>query len=219
MNPNPQPAPSLEIQDWGLTRYVEAFERQKVLVDLRRRGSIADHLVFTQHQPVYTLGLRKGADRHLIWDAAACQAHGIEVVRSNRGGDITYHGPGQLVGYPIISLQARRDLHAYLRDLESVVIKTLKRFGLSSQRRSGKTGIWLGSRKICAIGVAVRSWVTYHGFALNVNTDMKHFAGIVPCGISDASVTSMADELAAPVDLHAVQATLAVEFKNVFPNT
>jgi lipoate-protein ligase B len=123
------------------------------------------------------------------------------------------------VGYPILSLQERRDLHAYLRDLEEVVIRTLSTFGLQTARRKDKTGIWLGERKICAIGVAVRSWVTYHGFALNVSPDMNHFSGIVPCGITDGTVTSMQAELGGTIDLDVVKARLAVEFQKVFRNT
>ena len=208
----------LDTVDWGRTDYEDAFERQKALVDLRRTGDAPDTLVFTEHAPVYTIGLRKGADQHLIWNDAQLEAQGVTVIRSNRGGDITYHGPGQIVGYPIISLQERRDLHAYLRDLEEVVIRTLATFGLDSDRRDGKTGIWLGERKICAIGVAVRSWVTYHGFALNVNPDMSHFSGIVPCGITDGTVTSMQAELGETIDLGVVKARLAVEFQKVFRN-
>lgn len=219
MNPTPQLPHSAVVTDWGRTDYSEAFERQKQLVEQRKNGTAPDTLVFTEHNPVYTLGLRKGADAHLIWDKQACARHGIRVVRSNRGGDITYHGPGQIVGYPIISLERRRDLHAYLRDLESVVINTLAHFGLTADRRIGKTGIWMGERKLCAIGVAVRSWITYHGFALNVCPDMRHFAGIVPCGITDGSVSSMARELAEPIDMEAVKECLAVEFQKIFANT
>ncbi len=212
-------APPLKVIDWGRTVYADAFEQQKALVDQRRKNLAPDTLIFTEHEPVYTMGLRKGADQHLIWSEALCAEQGIAIHQSNRGGDITYHGPGQIVGYPILSLQARRDLHAYLRDLEAVVINTLSQFGLESDRRAGKTGIWLGTRKICAIGVAVRSWVTYHGFALNVEPDMSHFNGIVPCGITDGTVTSMAMELGHPVDIVAVKASLAVEFQKVFQNT
>lgn len=208
-----------EIVDWGRTRYAVAFERQKALVDSLRSGNGCDTLVFTEHDPVYTMGLRKGADQHLIWSEALCAKHGIEVHQSNRGGDITYHGPGQIVGYPIISLQKRRDLHIYLRDLEAVVINALAQFGLETNRREGKTGIWLGARKICAIGVAVRSWVTYHGFALNVHPDMSHFTGIVPCGITDGTVTSMELELGKKLTMSAVKSALAVEFQKVFQNT
>ncbi|WP_269523874.1 lipoyl(octanoyl) transferase LipB [Coraliomargarita parva] len=210
------PTSKLEVVDWGRTRYSDAFERQKAMVLQRREGQIGDTLIFTEHHPVYTVGLRKDADRHLVWSEAALKAAGIEFVRSNRGGDITYHGPGQVVGYPIVSLQHKRDLHAYLRDLEETVIRTMTYFGLETGRREGKTGIWLEDRKICAIGVAVRSWITYHGFALNVCPNLQHFSGIVPCGITDGTVTSMEKELAAPVDMEAVKARLAVEFRQVF---
>ena len=210
----------LEVIDWGRTEYKDAFERQKARVEQRRSGECGDALIFTEHAPVYTMGLRKGAAQHLVWAEAKCARRAIAVVQSNRGGDITYHGPGQIVGYPILSLQHRRDLHAYLRDLEEVVIRTLATYGLASARREGKTGIWLdGARKICAIGVAVRSWITYHGFALNVCPDMSHFGGIVPCGITDGSVTSLTNELDKPVDIAEVKARLAVEFERVFANT
>jgi len=210
----------LEVIDWGRTDYEDAFARQKARVDLRRAGDCRDALIFTEHAPVYTMGMRKGAAQHLIWAKAECARKGITVVQSNRGGDITYHGPGQIVGYPILSLAHKKDLHAYLRDLEEVVIRTLATYGLESARREGKTGIWLDdARKICAIGVAVRSWVSYHGFALNVCPDMRHFGGIVPCGITDGSVTSLANELNKDVDIQEVKTRLAVEFERVFANT
>jgi lipoyl(octanoyl) transferase len=138
------------------------------------------------------------------------------VVKSNRGGDITYHGPGQIVGYPIVSLATRRDLHAYLRFLEQVLIDALGSLGLAVTRREGMTGIWLGQRKIAAIGVAVRRWVAYHGFALNVAPDLAHFGGIVPCGIdsNDGTVTSMRAELGRVVDLAEVKTVLAREFRD-----
>lgn len=210
---------SLDTIDWGLTEYEDALERQKNMVDRRRNGQAVDTLILTEHTPVYTIGLRKGADQHLIWDKTQLAVQGVRVSRSNRGGDITYHGPGQLIGYPIICLQQRRDLHAYLRDLETVVIRTLAGFGLKTSRRNGKTGIWLDHRKICAIGIAVRTWVAYHGFALNVNPKMSHFSGIIPCGISDGSVTSMQTELGETIDLDLVKARLTVEFQTVFRNT
>jgi lipoyl(octanoyl) transferase len=214
----PADAP-IDTVDWGRTEYQDALERQRALVDRRRAGSAPDTLILTEHAAVYTIGRRKGAEQHLVWNQAQLEAQGVSVIRSNRGGDITYHGPGQIVGYPIMSLQQRRDLHAYLRDLEEVVIRTLSHFGLDTARRAGKTGIWLDERKICAIGVAVRTWITYHGFALNVNPDMHHFSGIIPCGITDGTVTSMQAELAQPVDMTAVKACLAVEFQKVFRNT
>ena len=201
-----------ETLDWGRTHHEEAFRRQQELVAQRVAGTIGDTLVFTEHEPVFTLGVRSGADQHLIWDPAELQRRGIEVVTTNRGGDITYHGPGQVVGYPIISLAPRKDLHAYLRFVEQVLINTVGTFGLVADRRAGKTGIWLGPRKIAAIGVAVKKWTTYHGFALNVNPDLAAFAGIVPCGITDGTVTSMQRELGRAVDLAEVKQVIANEF-------
>ncbi|MEM1222567.1 MAG: lipoyl(octanoyl) transferase LipB [Verrucomicrobiota bacterium] len=206
----------LSVVDWGQTSYEDALQQQKILVDQRKQGQIADTLIFTEHRPVFTIGLRKGAAQNLVWDHAELEKRGIEYFKSNRGGDITYHGPGQIVGYTIVSLEKRRDLHAYLRDLEEVIIRTLAVFGLETGRREGKTGIWLSKRKICAIGIAVRSWVTYHGFALNIDPDLSHYSGIVPCGITDGTVTSMREELGKAVEMEAVKTRLAVEFRKVF---
>lgn len=205
------------VEDWGRTRYAEAFTRQKALVERRRHDEVPDTIVFTEHDPVFTVGLRKGADAHLLWTEEECRRRGIDFVRTNRGGDITYHGPGQIVAYPVISLRERRDLHAYLRALEAVVIRSLAGFGLEADRREGKTGIWTGERKICAIGVAVRAWITYHGFALNLDPDLTHFEGIVPCGITDGTVTSMERELGRAVDPAEVKRRIAVEFGRLFP--
>ena len=210
----------IEVIDWELTDYTDAFEQQNLRVEQRRTGECGDALIFTEHTPVYTMGMRKDSGQHLLWTEAECSRQGIAVLESNRGGDITYHGPGQIVGYPILSLAHRKDLHAYLRDLEEVVILALATYGLSATRRKGHTGIWLNNeRKICAIGVAVRSWITYHGFALNVCPNMAHFDGIVPCGISDGSVTSLDNELNKAVDIAELKARLAVEFKQVFRNS
>ena len=210
----------IEVIDWELTDYADAFEQQNLRVEQRRTGECGDALIFTEHTPVYTMGMRKDSGQHLLWTEAECSRQGIAVLESNRGGDITYHGPGQIVAYPILSLAHRKDLHAYLRDLEEVVILALATYGLSATRRKGHTGIWLNNeRKICAIGVAVRSWITYHGFALNVCPNMAHFDGIVPCGISDGSVTSLDNELNKAVDIAEVKARLAVEFKQVFRNS
>lgn len=208
----------LTVVDWGRTRYADATARQLELVERRIRGEIGDTLVFTEHDPVYTVGLRSGAAAHLLWDRRRLEAAGIEVAKTNRGGDITYHGPGQIVGYPIVSLAEQRDLHAYLRLLEDVLIAAVATFGLSAHRREGLTGIWSGTRKLAAIGVAVRRWVTYHGFALNVNPDLTHFTGIVPCGIPSANgtVTSLAGELGrAPPD-DAVKRALAAAFTDAW---
>ncbi|KXU34077.1 lipoate--protein ligase [Cephaloticoccus primus] len=215
------PAPALTVLDWGRTPYAEALARQEALLAQRIAGEIGDTLVFTEHEPVFTLGRRSGADAHLLWGETERAKKGIALAQTNRGGDITYHGPGQIVGYPIVSLDARRDLHAYLRLIEQVLINTVGALGLAASRRGGLTGIWIGERKIAAIGVAVKRWVAYHGFALNVAPDLSHFGGIIPCGISPAqgSVTSLAAELGtantpAPGE---VQRLLAAEFGALLP--
>jgi lipoyl(octanoyl) transferase len=220
MSAVPAAAPAAPaVVDWGCTPYEVASARQNDLVARRLAGEIGDTLVFTEHPPVFTVGLRGGADAHLVWSAEECGRAGVAVARTNRGGDITYHGPGQIVGYPIVSLDARRDLHGYLRFLEDVLIAALADFGLAGTRRPGLTGIWLGTRKVAALGVAVRRWIAYHGFALNVSPDLAHFAGIVPCGITAAegTVTSMVAELRRPVDASAVKAALARAFTARWP--
>lgn len=206
--------------DWGRTRYADAWGAQDALVARRIAGEIGDTLVLTEHEPVFTTGLRAGADAHLVWSADRLAHEGIEVVKTNRGGDITYHGPGQIVGYPIVSLAPHKDLHAYLRFLEQVLINSLGTLGLpAATRRAGLTGIWLGPRKIAALGVAVRRWVTYHGFALNVSPDLAHFGGIVPCGIAstDGTVTSLRAELGHAPDLAHVKKVLSTEFWSLLP--
>jgi len=211
--------PAATTLDWGRTRYAEALARQEGLVARRNIGEIGDTLVFTEHEPVYTLGVRRGAEQNLVWTAEMLRARGIEVHPTTRGGDITYHGPGQVVGYPIVNLAPRKDLHAYLRLLEDVMIAAVARYGLTAGRNPGKTGIWIEHRKIAAIGVAVKKWTTYHGFALNVNTDLSHFAGIIPCGITaaDGTVTSLQAELGRTVDLDDVKQALTTEFWRQLP--
>ncbi len=225
--PVPQPAsaptpPALATAtlDWGRTRYEASWRWQEELLAQRQENKIGDTLVFTEHDPVFTIGQRSGADANLIWTPAQLAAQNIEVVKTNRGGDITYHGPGQIVGYPIVSLLPRKDLHEYLRFLEQVLINSVGNLGLAAARRPGKTGIWLGPRKIAAIGVAVKRWTAYHGFALNVNANLAHFTGIVPCGIgaTDGTVTSMQAELGGQaLDLAEVKRVLAQEFWTLWP--
>lgn len=206
--------PAATTLDWGRTSYEDAWRRQEELVVRRHAGEIGDTLVLTEHDPVFTLGVRPGAELNLLWDAAELARRGIAVHHTNRGGDITYHGPGQLVGYPIVSLGPRKDLHAWLRFLEDVLIATVARYGLLAARNPGKTGIWIERRKVAAIGVAVKKWTTFHGFALNVNTDLAPFSGIVPCGLTaaDGTVTSLQAELGRSVDFADVKAQLASEF-------
>lgn len=212
-------APAGLTLDWGRTGYADAWRRQEEQVARRNAGECGDALVFTEHNPVYTMGVRKGAEANLIWDTAELARRGIEVATTNRGGDITYHGPGQIVGYPIVNIAARKDLHAYLRFLEQVLIDSVAAFGLPATRRDGMTGIWLGPRKIAAIGVAVKKWTTFHGFALNVNNDLTPFTGIIPCGITAAegTVTSMKVVLGRELDLAEVRRVLAAEFWRQFP--
>jgi len=200
--------------DWGQTRYLEGLDQQERLLVKRIAGDVPDTLVLTEHAPVYTVGLRSGATRHLLWDQSHLAQVGIELAETNRGGDITYHGPGQLIGYPIVSLASHRDLHAYLRFLEDVLIGTTAKFGLVATRREGKTGIWIGKRKIAAIGIAVRRWVAYHGVALNVEPNLAHFDGIIPCGIAseEGTVTSLAAELPRPPSMDEVKVTFAAQF-------
>jgi len=207
-----------QVEDWGNTEYELAFEKQKAYVRDRIDGKRSDTLVYTEHLPVYTLGLRRGAEAHLIWDETALSEKGISVYKSNRGGDITYHGPGQLTCYPIVNLEKLRDLHAYLRIMEDMLIQIVSHFGLKADRREGKTGIWIEKRKIAAMGVAVKSWVSYHGFALNVNNDLEPFSGIVPCGIVDGTVTSLKKELGFPVDLNEVKDVVSQAFLDNFKN-
>ncbi|MCF7688572.1 MAG: lipoyl(octanoyl) transferase LipB, partial [Cephaloticoccus sp.] len=167
-----------------------------------------------------TVGLRREAEKHLVWDQAQLTQEGVAVAKTNRGGDMTYHGPGQIVGYPIVSLATRRDLHAYLRFLEQVVINSVGSLGLAASRREGLTGIWLGQSKVAAIGIAVKRWVAYHGFALNVNANLAHFNGIVPCGISatEGSVTSLQAELGRALDPREVKSVLTREFQSLWPD-
>jgi lipoate-protein ligase B len=173
----------LFVSKLGRTRYADAWDLQRRLFDLRHDGLIDDVLLFTEHEHVYTIG--KGGDaNHLLASEEELLADGTEVFRIDRGGDITYHGPGQVVGYPIIDLNRYGpDIHRYLRSLEEAIILTLEQFGIEGGREEGMTGVWVGGEKIAAIGVKVSKWITMHGFALNVNTDLGKFERIIPCGI------------------------------------
>lgn len=202
--------------DWGMTRYGEALARQEEYVRERLSGHRQDTLVLTEHHPVFTIGVRPGAERHVVWDEAVRKRSGVELFRVSRGGDATFHGPGQLVGYPIVDLSAERDLHRYLRRLEDVLLAAVGSLGLAAGRREGKTGLWLGTRKIAALGVAVKSWVSWHGFALNVDPDLRYFNGIVPCGIADGSVTSLARELGRAPSMAEVKSVVSTEFWRKF---
>jgi lipoyl(octanoyl) transferase len=221
---------TIEVQRLGLVPYVPTWDLQEQLLAntvaikaANRQAETAEqapqptpnHLLFCQHPPTYTLG-KSGKPEHLLLDEAALLAHGATFHRINRGGDITFHGPGQLVAYPLLDLENfRPDIHWYLRALEEAVIQTLASYGLQAGRIAGLTGVWLdweaGSpnpRKICAMGVRCSRWVTLHGLALNVNTDLSYFGYIVPCGITDKAVTSLQAELGHAVPLEEVQERL-----------
>ncbi len=204
----------LVIQELGRVPYGEAWQLQKELEGRRKAGEIPDHLLLLEHPHVYTLG-RNGRQEHLLVSHSRMAELGIEYFEIDRGGDITYHGPGQIVGYPILDLREwKRDVVAYVRGVEEAVIRTLRRFGIESWREPGATGVWTREGKICAIGVHISRWVTTHGFALNWRTDLKYYQYIVPCGLS-RPVTSM-EALGAHPERSEVHAALAGEFAEVF---
>jgi lipoyl(octanoyl) transferase len=205
---------TLFYKDLARLDYLAALEMQEKLVDLKQRESSPDILLFVEHPHVYTTG-RSGKESNLL------APREIPVHRPSRGGDVTYHGPGQLVVYPIIDLRSklRRDVHRYLRNLESAAIRTLNDFGLAGTRRPPFTGIWIGSKKIAAIGIAVRRSITFHGLALNVNTDLSYFSRIIPCGLSWAEVTSMARELGKAQSAERVKDRLLHHFTEIFGYT
>lgn len=185
--------PPLRVRWLGRVSYGDAVALQGSLVEGRRAGAIEDTLLLLEHPPVITVG-RGGDPRHVLLDDAELRRRGIERFEAGRGGDVTYHGPGQLIGYPIVALPAeRRDAHRFLRDLEETLIRTACGYGLRASRAPGLTGVWVGEAKLAAIGVRLnRGWITSHGFALNVGEDLEGFRTIVPCGIGDRSVTSFA---------------------------
>lgn len=208
----------LAVRRLGLVSYGEALTLQQRLVDQRRAGDIADTLLLLEHPPVITLGVKLASARaNVVATPAALAAQGIEVVETGRGGDVTYHGPGQLVAYPILDLRPdRQDVHRYVRDLESVMIRVCESYGLEAGRVAGLSGTWIGDRKIGAIGVRISRWITSHGLAFNVSTDLSAFGLIVPCGIADRGVTSLALELGRTVGIDEVADRLVAAFLEVF---
>lgn len=211
------PAP-LEVRRLGLVEYDAGLALQAKLVEARKSGAIPDQLLLLQHPPVITLGVKTRNDRsHIVASEARLAGEGVAVFETGRGGDVTYHGPGQLVGYPIISLHPdRRDVHRYVRDLEEVLIRTAGAFGVTAGRVPGLTGIWVGDEKLAAIGVRISRWVTSHGFAFNVTTNLDHFDLIVPCGITDRGVTSLARLLGQAPSMAEVETIAAQAFAEVF---
>jgi lipoyl(octanoyl) transferase len=208
---------TLEVQDLGLVSYARALDLQASLVRKRRAGEIPDQLLLLEHPHVITLG-SSSRDEHILLDESEREARGIELFETGRGGDVTYHGPGQLVGYPILDLKPdRKDLHRYIRDLERVLIEALSTFGIEGWPEEGRTGVWTESGKIAAIGVRVSSgWITSHGFALNVSTDLGYFETIVPCGLDDRRVTSISALLGGNPDPEGVSEAIVRSFADVF---
>lgn len=204
----------LEVQDLGCRRYGEALAIQQDLAEKRKLGLIPDQLLFVEHPHVITQG-RNGRAEHLLASEEALRSAGIEFYPTNRGGDITYHGPGQIVGYPILDLREwKRDVVAYVRAMEHAIIDALGEFDIAGERISGCTGVWVEGRKVAAIGVHISRWVTSHGFALNHSTDLSYFRYIVPCGLTKP-VTSMR-ELGCEASREAVLAALASHFRRQF---
>lgn len=206
----------LEILELGRTDYKTCWDFQRRVFGLRTAGLIPDTLLLTEHDHVYTIGKGGDAD-HLLANELELKERGATVYHNDRGGDVTYHGPGQLVGYPILDLRSYYlDLHRYLRDIEEVIIRSLKAFNLLGRRIDGYTGVWVDDDKICAIGVKSSRWVTMHGFALNVNTDLSFFQRIIPCGIFEKGVTSLGQLIGRDVEMEEVSDRIIKEFGNVF---
>jgi lipoyl(octanoyl) transferase len=213
----------LEVRRLGRVSYHDALELQRTLVDQRRVDRIPDTLLLLEHPHVLTLGVKGGGGRqHIIASPERLAALGVSVYEAGRGGDVTYHGPGQIVGYPIVSLKPdRQDVHRYVRDLEEVLMRSCADYGVAAARLSGLTGVWVnhpvhGPEKIAAIGVRIARWVTSHGFALNVNADLEYFQLIVPCGIRDHGVTSLQARLGRALPLRDVEDRLIERFAEVF---
>jgi lipoyl(octanoyl) transferase len=211
----------VEIKRLGLVSYEEAVALQHRLVQARKAGAIPDQLLLLEHPPVITLGVKTRTDRsHVLATDELLKARGVELFESGRGGDVTFHGPGQLVGYPILDLKPDRcDVHRYVRDLEEVLVRAVASFGVTAAPDPGLTGVWVGPDKLAAIGVRISRWITSHGFALNVNTDLSHFDLIVPCGIRGRGVTSLQRVLGRTVDMVEVERAIIDAFGPVFGRT
>lgn len=229
------PVRHVHFRDLGLIDYAAAWDLQKRLfqetIDIKlanrtlpaeAQRPTRDHLLFCEHPHVYTLG-KSGRQSHLLLNEQGLREKGVQFFPIDRGGDITYHGPGQLVVYPILDLDHHfTDIHRFLRTLEEAVIGTLEAYGIRAGRITGLTGVWLDAeepvkaRKICAFGIRASRWVTMHGLALNVNTDLTYFGNIVPCGIRDKGVTSMAHELGEALDMAAVKQRMKLELADLF---
>jgi lipoyl(octanoyl) transferase len=222
MTPTPIPIRPLDVRRLGVVGYGDALAMQRALVEDCKAGRVPDTLLLLQHPPVITLGVKgDGGKANIVATPEQLAELGIEVHETGRGGDVTYHGPGQIVGYPIIDLKPDRcDVHRYVRDVEDVLVRVCAEWGVTAGRIKGLTGAWVsgarGPEKIGAIGVRISRWVTSHGFAFNVGTNLDHFRLIVPCGIPDRGVTSLEEATGCPVPIDRVEDALARHFAEVF---
>ncbi len=200
----------------GLVSYEKAYDLQKRLHKFRREGRIDDVLILLEHEPVVTMGRRGKRDNILVSDELL-QSKRIRIFEIDRGGDVTLHCPGQLVGYPILNLKIHgKNIHKYLRNLEEVIIRSLKVYGIDGQRIENHTGVWVGEKKIASIGIGIKGWVTFHGFSLNINSDLSYFSLIRPCGFESRMVTSMSKILGRPVEPKDFRHRLIEQFAEVF---
>lgn len=210
-----EPAVSVRLLDLGLMHYADALDLQLKLHAEVREGKLDGALILLEHHPVITLGA-SAKPHNLLVNDSVLRDIGIELVKTDRGGDATYHGPGQLVGYPIINLRAiRKDVHSFLRLIECTIISAVADFGVDAGR-NGPAGVWAGDKKICSIGIAVRGGVTYHGFALNVSPNLRHFTFINPCGLMSEQITSLSQLVSPPPDMQAVRERVAEHFQRNF---
>ena len=208
---------TLDVRRLGLVPYADGLELQRRLVEERKAGQIPDTLLLLQHPHVLTVGVKKDGREHILASPDRLSSLGVDVFETGRGGDVTYHGPGQLVGYPILDLNPdRRDVHQYVRDIEEVMIRVCADYGLQAGRVKGFSGAWIGDEKIGAIGVRISRWVTSHGFAFNITTDVQFFDLIVPCGIADKGVTSLSRQLGRDVPMREVEDRCIAHFAAVF---
>ena len=202
----------IDILDLGLSPFKEVWDLQKELVKKRQNGQIKDTLILAEHEPVYTLG-KNANENHILQNSP----RDVKTYQIERGGDVTFHGPGQLVGYPIMDLHYyNKSISCYMRSLEQLIIDTLAKFRVTAERKDGLTGVWVGDEKIAALGVRVTRWITMHGFALNVSPDLTYYSGIIPCGIFEYGVTSMAKQLTDEVAVDSVKQVLIEKFMNQF---